>query len=71
MMASYQERLIDADTQLTTRILELRSVLSQVERQRNEPLQDDWDDALMVAAYQIDEAEYHVQRALAALKEGT
>lgn len=69
-MASFQERLIYAESRVTDRILECRRLLSDVANQRNHPHQDDWDDALMVAYYKLDEASIYIEAALRALKEG-
>lgn len=67
---SYQSRLIHAESRLTDAIITCRRLLTDVVNQRAHPHQDDWDDALMVASYQLDEAELHIQRALEALKDG-
>ena len=44
--------------------------LRELEVARLDPLQDDWDDALNIASYQLAEAEMHIDRAIWALKGG-
>lgn len=69
-MASYDERKEYAHFKLTDALIETRLTLTDIDRQRWVELQDDWDDALLTAYYQVDEAVLHLQRALEALKEG-
>lgn len=68
---SYHLRVEYGEHKLVATILDLRRTLCDIERQRFQPLQDDWDDALHIAYYQLDEAILHAERALEALREGT
>jgi hypothetical protein len=69
-VSSYLARKEYAQFKLTEAILECRTLLSDIAKQREVEMQDDWDDALMVAYYKTDEATIYLTEALRALKEG-
>ena len=70
-MSTFEERLLAADSRLSLLIIALRKDIIAVCEQRGRPLQDDWDDALTLAAERIELARGQVQAALRNLEEGS
>ena len=70
MPGIYEKSLKFRQEQLNTSLEELFSEMAQLYRYLRRPHQDDWDDALLVAQHHVHEASLHLNRAVAALREG-
>lgn len=70
MPGTYEESLKFRQEQMNASLEELFSEVAQLYRYLRRPHQDDWDDALSVAQYQVHEASLHLNSAVSALREG-
>ena len=71
MPVPYAEKLEATTARLDMRMSDVLSSLAEVQLARLHPLQDDWDDAMDLANGHLLEAQYYIERASRALKEGS
>ena len=60
---SFAERVARAERDMKASIREVRLALVELEARLEQPLQDDWDDALHIGIRNVDEAVHHINSA--------
>ena len=67
----HKGKLALAQEDFELRLVCVHASLCELKMAACHPLQDDWDDALNIATYQLSEAELYIDRAIQALREGS